>query len=177
MEEYARDPCPYRIVDDCGGAFSMGAIGGSVFHLIKGYREAAKGKKLYGSIRNMQMKAPITGGNFAVWGCCFAMTECTLVKIRNKEDPWNSIASGAITGGVLAVRNGVGACLVSAVIGGVLLAMIEGVGILLTRSTAESFNPSNMLMEDPSQLPQKPQGGAGTTGGFGGFGMPQPTYQ
>ena len=31
---------PWRIVDDCGGAFAMGAIGGSVFHSIKGYRNA-----------------------------------------------------------------------------------------------------------------------------------------
>jgi len=31
MEEYAREPCPWRIVDDCGGAFTMGAIGGSLF--------------------------------------------------------------------------------------------------------------------------------------------------
>lgn len=31
---------PYRIIDDCGGAFAMGAIGGSVFHSIKGYRNA-----------------------------------------------------------------------------------------------------------------------------------------
>ena len=23
MEEYAREPCPWRIIDDCGGAFSM----------------------------------------------------------------------------------------------------------------------------------------------------------
>ena len=28
MEEYAREPCPWRIIDDCGGAFSMGLIGG-----------------------------------------------------------------------------------------------------------------------------------------------------
>ena len=31
---------PWRIVDDCGGAFSMGAIGGAFFHSIKGYRNA-----------------------------------------------------------------------------------------------------------------------------------------
>jgi len=31
---------PWRIVDDCGGAFAMGAIGGSVFHSIKGFRNA-----------------------------------------------------------------------------------------------------------------------------------------
>lgn len=36
MEEYAREPCPYRIVDDCGGAFAMGCIGGGVFQAIKG---------------------------------------------------------------------------------------------------------------------------------------------
>lgn len=27
-------------MDDCGGAFAMGAIGGSVFHSIKGFRNA-----------------------------------------------------------------------------------------------------------------------------------------
>jgi len=27
-------------VDDCGGAFAMGAIGGGVFHSIKGFRNA-----------------------------------------------------------------------------------------------------------------------------------------
>ena len=31
MEEYAREPCPWRIIDDCGGAFSMGLIGGRAF--------------------------------------------------------------------------------------------------------------------------------------------------
>lgn len=31
---------PWRIVDDCGGAFTMGAIGGAVFQSIKGFRNA-----------------------------------------------------------------------------------------------------------------------------------------
>lgn len=43
MEEYAREPCPYRIVDDCGGAFAMGCIGGGVFQSIKGFRNAPSG--------------------------------------------------------------------------------------------------------------------------------------
>lgn len=43
MEEYAREPCPWRIVDDCGGAFTMGAIGGAVFQAIKGFRNAPSG--------------------------------------------------------------------------------------------------------------------------------------
>lgn len=43
MEEYGREPCPYRIVDDCGGAFAMGCIGGGVFQAIKGFRNAPSG--------------------------------------------------------------------------------------------------------------------------------------
>ena len=31
---------PWRITEDMGGAFAMGAIGGSVFHAIKGFRYA-----------------------------------------------------------------------------------------------------------------------------------------
>lgn len=83
-----------------------------------------------------------------------------MVKIRKKEDPWNSITSGALTGAILAVRNGAGAMVGSAVIGGVLLALIEGVGILFTRYSAEQFKPVNPQMEDPSQLGATPFGGS-----------------
>ena len=31
---------PYRITDDCGGAFTMGCLGGAVFSAIKGFRLA-----------------------------------------------------------------------------------------------------------------------------------------
>ncbi|XP_046805261.1 mitochondrial import inner membrane translocase subunit Tim17-A-like isoform X1 [Lucilia cuprina] len=49
MEEYAREPCPFRIVDDCGGAFAMGCIGGGIFQAIKGFRNAPSGmnKRLF----------------------------------------------------------------------------------------------------------------------------------
>lgn len=39
----------------------------------------------------------------------------------------------------------------SAIIGGVLLALIEGMSILFMRYTSEQFQPRNPL-EDPSQL-------------------------
>lgn len=45
------------------------------------------------------------GGSFAVWGGTFSLIDCTLIQIRKKEDPWNSIISGAATGGILAVRS------------------------------------------------------------------------
>lgn len=49
----------------------------------------------------------ITAGNFAVWGGLFSTFDCCLMGLRGKEDPWNSIGSGAITGAVLAARGNV----------------------------------------------------------------------
>lgn len=157
MEEYAREPCPWRIVDDCGGAFTMGCLGGALFHSIKGFRNAPSGvsHRLLGSLAAIKQRSPILAGNFAVWGGMFSTIDCTLVHFRKKEDPWNSIISGAATGGILAARNGLPAMAGSAVIGGVLLALIEGVSIMVTRITAEQFRPTNP-MEDPAQLGRPP---------------------
>lgn len=143
MEEYAREPCPYRIVDDCGGAFAMGFIGGSLFQAIKGYRNAPSGfrRRVNGSLAAVKQKGPAIGGSFAAWGFTFSTLDCCLIHIRKKEDPWNSIISGTLTGGIVSARNGVGPMAVSAVIGGLLLAMIEGAGILVTRISAEQFKP------------------------------------
>lgn len=154
MEEYAREPCPWRIIDDCGGAFTMGAIGGAVFQSIKGFRNAPSGmnKRFLGSLMAIKQRSPIIAGNFAIWGGMFSTIDCTLVHFRKKEDPWNSIISGAATGGILAARNGLPAMAGSAIIGGVLLALIEGVGILFTRLSAEQFKPPPLVVDDPSQL-------------------------
>ena len=43
-------------------------------------------------------------GNFAVWGGMFSTFDCCLMYARGKEDPWNSIGSGALTGAVLMAR-------------------------------------------------------------------------
>ncbi|XP_004685318.1 PREDICTED: mitochondrial import inner membrane translocase subunit Tim17-A [Condylura cristata] len=92
MEEYAREPCPWRIVDDCGGAFTMGTIGGGIFQAIKGFRNS-----------------PVVNGPVAMVG--------------------------------------------SAAMGGILLALIEGAGILLTRFASSQFPNGPQFPEDPSQLP------------------------
>ncbi|CAG0915273.1 unnamed protein product [Notodromas monacha] len=141
---------PWRIVDDCGGAFAMGAIGGSVFQIFRGFRNAPSGmnRRLLGSLLAVKERAPIIGGSFAIWGGMFTTLDCSLAHLRGKEDPWNSIMSGAATGGILAARNGPAAMAGSAVIGGVLLALIEGIGIMFTRMSAEQFKPMNPQMEE-----------------------------
>lgn len=132
---------PWRIVDDCGGAFTMGAIGGSLFQSIKGFRNAPSGfqRRLTGSWTAIKTRGPVIGGSFAVWGCLFSTIDCSLVYLRKKEDPYNSIASGALTGAILAARKGPGSMAGSALVGGVLLALIEGVGILFTRFNAQEY--------------------------------------
>lgn len=93
----------------------------------------------------VKQRAPVLGGNFAVWGATFSTFDCTLIALRGREDPWNSIWSGALTGAVLAARGGPGASLRSAVVGGILLALIEGMGIALNRLFAEEYRPANRL--------------------------------
>jgi len=85
----------------------MGTIGGGVFQSIKGFRNAPSGlsRRTLGSIIAVKERAPIIGGNFAVWGGMFSTIDCTLVYLRQKEDPWNSIFSGFATGGILAARS------------------------------------------------------------------------
>lgn len=68
-----------------------------------------------------------------------------MIGIRRKEDPWNSIGSGALTGAVLAARGGPSSALSAAAVGAVLLALIEGVGIAITRMTAEQFKPGLLV--------------------------------
>lgn len=103
MEEYSREPCPFRIVDDCGGAFTMGCFGGGLFQGLKGFRNAPQGlkRRFAGGLAAVKSRSPTIGGNFAAWGCVFSIVDCSLVHLRKKEDPWNSIMSGAIAGGIL----------------------------------------------------------------------------
>ncbi|KAF9592513.1 hypothetical protein IFM89_015207 [Coptis chinensis] len=150
--ENGREPCPDRILDDLGGAFSMGCVGGSVFHFIKGAKNSPIGDRLSGGFQTARMSAPRTGGSFAVWGGLFSCFDCTMVYLRNKEDPWNSIVAGAATGGFLQMRQGLKASGKSAVVGGVLLALIEGAGIAL--NVLFSPNPQNIPIENnPYQNP------------------------
>jgi hypothetical protein len=88
------------------------------------------------------------------------MFDCALVAVRRKEDPWNPIMSGALTGGVLQLRYGLPSAARSAAFGGFLLALIEGVSIALTRLT------SNVQGQQPDMVMAGiNDGGQGVQGG------------
>lgn len=48
--DHHREPCPDRILDDIGGAFSMGAIGGGLFHAGKQLIWGPKSFKMQGAV-------------------------------------------------------------------------------------------------------------------------------
>ena len=110
----------------------MGAMGGFIWHFGSGILNTPLGR-LQGGFTNALRRAPNTGGAFAVWGGTFNAFDCTLQYIRKRDDHWNAIASGFLTGGVVAYRTGVMSASQSAFIGGALLALIEGVSAVFTR--------------------------------------------
>ncbi|XP_021741407.1 mitochondrial import inner membrane translocase subunit TIM17-2-like [Chenopodium quinoa] len=167
--ETSREPCPDRILDDLGGAFAMGAVGGSVFHFIKGAYNSPKGERFLGGASTVRMSAPRTGGGFAVWGGLFSTFDCGMVYIRQKEDPWNSIFAGAATGGFLQMRQGLRSSARSAAFGGVLLALIEGAGIMFNRVLSP---PPQIMYDDPGMAGAGMGGGAGAPQ-MGGYGYAQ----
>lgn len=66
---------------------------------------------------------------------------------------------------------GVPAMAGSALIGGVLLALIEGVGILFTRLSADQFKNPLPPSDDPAALGDPTQNNSNTGGGFFGLGQ------
>ncbi|POW05593.1 hypothetical protein PSHT_10712, partial [Puccinia striiformis] len=153
--DHSRDPCPWVVLNDFGGAFAMGAIGGTVWHGVKGMRNSPKGDRLTGSLAAIKARAPVVGGNFGVWGGMFSSFDCLVKGYRQKEDPWNAILSGFMTGGALAARGGVCSMVGSAIGCGVLLGVFEGVGVLFTRLFAENNRPIAPPIE-PIAAPQTP---------------------
>uniref|UniRef100_A0A803M986 Uncharacterized protein n=1 Tax=Chenopodium quinoa TaxID=63459 RepID=A0A803M986_CHEQI len=137
-----------------------GSRGGSVFHFIKGAYNSPKGERFVGGANTVGMSAPRTGGGFAAWGGLFSTFDCGMVYLRQKEDPWNSIFAGAATGGFLQMRQGLRS---SAAFGGVLLALIEGAGIMFNRLLSP---PPQVMYDEPGMTGAGMAGGAPLMGGY-----------
>ncbi|KAJ3179228.1 translocase of the inner membrane [Gaertneriomyces sp. JEL0708] len=151
--DHTRDPCPYAIVNDVGVGFCMGAMGGTVWHGFKGYRNAPRGERLGGSLAAIKARAPVLGGNFAVWSGLFNAGDCMIAGVRGKEDIWNPIMAGAATGAILAARSGPKVMTISAVFGGAILAVMEGVSAMINRMNADNYKPQAPALPADFQAP------------------------
>lgn len=99
---------------------------------LLGAYNAPKRQRIIGGFRHIRNRSALLGGSFAMWGGIFSLTDCALIAYRKRDDPYNAIIAGAITGGTLAIRGGVSVAFKQALAGGLILAMIEGVGIIFT---------------------------------------------
>lgn len=131
----------------------MGSIGGALWHGFKGYRNSPRGERIRGMITTVKVRAPVLGGNFAVWSGMFNASDCLIAGMRGKEDPWNAIMAGASTGGLLAIRSGPRAMMASAVVGGIILGVMEGVAAMMTRANADAYKP--VAPQLPDTIPKK----------------------
>lgn len=116
--------------------FVSQAVGGTIWHGIKGFRNSPYGERRIGALTAIKMRAPVLGGNFGVWGGLFSTFDCAVKSYRQKEDPWNAITAGFLTGGSLAMRGGFKSARNGAIGCAVLLAVIEGVGIAFGKMMA-----------------------------------------
>ncbi|KAM0823318.1 hypothetical protein ACQ4PT_070948 [Festuca glaucescens] len=156
-----KDPCPDRILDDAGGAFGMGLVGGSAWHFFKALRNSPNGARIIGGMQAARMNGLRVGGSFAVWYTLYSTFDCTSVYVRQKEDPWNSIIAGASASGFLSLRHGLRAAGGSAIGGGIFLAGIEGFGIIINRFLAMPQNLPQLPANDPNLAATIAAGGGG----------------
>merc|ERR1719223_887726 len=120
------------------------------------------------ALQAVKIRAPVMAGGFGVWGLTFSSFDCSLMYMRGKDDPWNSIASGGLTGGLLAARMGARAAGVSALSGAVILAAIEGLTITINRWSTQQSNPVRPIVPDDPRRPAPrttPAWGPTTTAG------------
>lgn len=81
-------------------------------------------------------------------GGLFSTFDCAVKGYRQKEDPYNAIIAGFMTGGTLAVRSGPRGMFAGAVGCGILLGVFEGVGILISRMFAGQQKPMPVMMPE-----------------------------
>ena len=63
-------------------------------------------QQLKHGLRDMYRSSLSSGRNFAIVGSVFSGTECAIEGLRAKNDIWNGVAGGCITGGILARKAG-----------------------------------------------------------------------
>lgn len=63
-------------------------------------------EQLKRGFKDMGQRSYSTGKNFALVGSIFAGTECCIEGFRAKNDMYNGISAGCVTGGVLAAKAG-----------------------------------------------------------------------
>ena len=99
---------PYNVAKDvvyqCGGAFSVGTLMGTIWYFTNGYILSPKGQKLMGGLIHTRNRATALGGSVAMWSFCFNMSRGMLSYYRQKDDKWSACFGGFMSGVIVNAR-------------------------------------------------------------------------
>ncbi|KAJ1654414.1 Mitochondrial import inner membrane translocase subunit tim22 [Dispira simplex] len=106
------------VVESCPFKFAMSAVMGfglgGVFGLVMGSLDFAAPvdttqttrQQVKATLKDMGSRTWGTAKNFAVVAAIYSGTECLIEQYRAKNDLYNSVSAGCITGGILAAKTG-----------------------------------------------------------------------
>ena len=100
--------------------------------ILLGMINAPRRQRIWSGLCLVRNRAPFLGGSFGLWGGLFSSFDCMLIHYRQKDDPYNAMIAGFLTGGVLQIRAGVQQAFKQALIGGFIIMLIEGVSNIFT---------------------------------------------
>ena len=102
------ESCPAKSILSTGAGFAMGGLFGMFMSSVDTsssldkYNEMTTRQQIRYTLKDMGSKSFSTAKQFAVVGGIFAGTECIIETYRAKNDIWNGVSSGCITGSILA---------------------------------------------------------------------------
>uniref|UniRef100_A0A6B2G8X8 Putative mitochondrial import inner membrane translocase subunit Tim17 4 (Trinotate prediction) n=1 Tax=Myxobolus squamalis TaxID=59785 RepID=A0A6B2G8X8_MYXSQ len=141
-----RTPCPNRIYEDTGVAFTIGAIGGVVFQLGQAIFTKYRSRTILKIGSKFRYRVPTTSGSFALWGLSFSSCECSLQKFGIKNQAASAIISGGLTGAILAAQRSRKSIFLGAFFGFLILSMIE-MAIVFAEKTLSNDPSNNSISE------------------------------
>eukprot|EP01063_Lacrimia_lanifica_P002328 TRINITY_DN1120_c0_g2_i1.p2 TRINITY_DN1120_c0_g2~~TRINITY_DN1120_c0_g2_i1.p2 ORF type:complete len:218 (+),score=68.70 TRINITY_DN1120_c0_g2_i1:49-702(+) len=150
--EAGKDPCWWRLVDECGIGYLFGTVFGVGGAVWNGAKIAPPGKKLRIMRDIMVTQTPGSAGSFAAWTTSFALTECCMIRLRGgTEDAINPLVAGAGAGFFSNLAGGRRAMMQGAKTGAMLFGVMElGINLLTAYQ-------SNSLLQQSAGPPPAPE--------------------
>ncbi|KAK3123452.1 hypothetical protein QOZ80_8AG0631180 [Eleusine coracana subsp. coracana] len=117
-----------RVIDVAGDGFLLGTAAGSSFHFVKGLAVSpvGGGGRLAGAVRAVHANAPCVAGMCGAYAAVYCASKSAVSIAHQRDDPWNAVAGGAMSGGLLNARRGASAAALSAALGATTVAAVLG---------------------------------------------------
>ncbi|KAL4349068.1 hypothetical protein HN51_030127 [Arachis hypogaea] len=129
------EECLDVVVNSAGAGFMMGVIAGSPYHFFKSL--CISPTHMATACNAVRLNAPRVGGKVAAWCALCKVSKNALVSVRQKDDAWNRIFSGAIGTGLLSVcRRSLRASACFTMCGALFGTVVEVSSIMLDKSSA-----------------------------------------